>query len=106
MIDGTHVRARPPANATQAHMSCKSTITTNVLCVCNMDMQFTYVMLGGKVVPMTQRHPTKRSMTQSMDSHDHQRVLPITITLFVIRSLLYVYASNKCVLACYVCVCV
>ena len=34
-IDGTHMSVRPPANATQAH---RSTITTNVLCVCNMDM--------------------------------------------------------------------
>ena len=38
--------ARPPANATQAHWSRKSTITTNVLCVCNMDIQFTYVHAG------------------------------------------------------------
>ncbi|KAF3967474.1 hypothetical protein CMV_008528 [Castanea mollissima] len=30
-IDGTHVIARPPANAAQAHRSYKSTITTNVL---------------------------------------------------------------------------
>ena len=42
-IDGTHVSAMPPANVTQAHKSRKSTITTNVLCVYNMDMQFTYV---------------------------------------------------------------
>ncbi|KAK9988613.1 hypothetical protein SO802_028852 [Lithocarpus litseifolius] len=42
-IDGMHVSARPPANATQAHRDRKSLITTNVLCVCNMDMQFTFV---------------------------------------------------------------
>ncbi|KAK9993713.1 hypothetical protein SO802_023416 [Lithocarpus litseifolius] len=42
-IDGTHVSARPPSNATQAYKSRKSTITMNVLCVCNMDIQFTYV---------------------------------------------------------------
>ncbi|XP_023925094.2 protein ALP1-like [Quercus suber] len=45
-IDGTHVSARPPANATQAHRDCKSLITTNVLCVCDMDMQFTFVHGG------------------------------------------------------------
>ncbi|KAL0015455.1 hypothetical protein SO802_002524 [Lithocarpus litseifolius] len=47
-IDGTHVSARPPANATQAHRDRKSLITTNVLCVCNMDMQFTFVHSGWK----------------------------------------------------------
>ncbi|XP_023895253.2 uncharacterized protein LOC112007179 [Quercus suber] len=45
-IDGTHVSARPPANATQAHRDRKSLITTNVLCVCDMDMQFTFVHGG------------------------------------------------------------
>ncbi|KAL0010095.1 hypothetical protein SO802_005203 [Lithocarpus litseifolius] len=45
-IDGTHVSARPPVNATQAHRDHKSLITTNVLCVCNMDMQFTFVHSG------------------------------------------------------------
>ncbi|XP_030949419.1 uncharacterized protein LOC115973302 [Quercus lobata] len=45
-MDGTHVSARPPANETQAHRDRKSLITTNVLCVCNMDMQFTFVHAG------------------------------------------------------------
>ncbi|XP_030974261.1 uncharacterized protein LOC115994310 [Quercus lobata] len=36
-IDGTHMSARPPTNATQAHKDRKSLITTNVLCVCNID---------------------------------------------------------------------
>ena len=38
--------AQPPANETQAHRGRKSLITTNVLCVCNMDMQFTFVHAG------------------------------------------------------------
>ncbi|XP_023911032.1 uncharacterized protein LOC112022646 [Quercus suber] len=45
-IDGTLVSARPPTNATQAHRDRKSLITTNVLSVCNMDMQFTFVHGG------------------------------------------------------------
>ena len=45
-IDGTHVSVRPPKHATQAYRSRKATITTNVLCVCNMDMQFIYVHAG------------------------------------------------------------
>ena len=32
----------------QAYKSRKSTVTTNVLCVCKMDMQFTYVHAGWK----------------------------------------------------------
>ena len=35
--------ARPPTNVTQAHRDRKSLITTNVLCVYNMDMEFTFV---------------------------------------------------------------
>ena len=38
--------AQPLANETQAHRDRKSLITTNVLCVCNMDMQFTFVHVG------------------------------------------------------------
>ena len=45
-IDCTHMSTRPPTNVTQAHRSRMSTITTNMLCVCNMDMQFTYVHAG------------------------------------------------------------
>ena len=45
-MDGTHVSARLPSNATQAHRDCKSLITTNVLCVCNMAMQFTLIHGG------------------------------------------------------------
>ena len=44
-------------------------------------------------------------MTESMDSHGHQQKLSITVTLFVIRNLFYVYESNKCVLPGYVCMC-
>ena len=40
--------ARPPVNETQAHRDRKSLITTNVLCVSNMDMQFTFVHGGWK----------------------------------------------------------
>nr|XP_023878540.1 protein ALP1-like [Quercus suber] len=45
-IDGMHVSAQPPANVTQVHRDRKSLITTNVLCVCDMDMQFTFVHGG------------------------------------------------------------
>ena len=38
--------ARPPANEAQAHRDRKSLIMTNVLCVCNMDMQFTFIHGG------------------------------------------------------------
>ena len=41
-----HVSARPPPNKTQAHRDRKSLITTNVMCVCNMDIQFTFVHSG------------------------------------------------------------
>ena len=42
-MDGTHVSVRPPKHATQAYKSRKATLITNVLYVCNMDMQFIYV---------------------------------------------------------------
>ncbi|XP_065620330.1 uncharacterized protein LOC112003400 isoform X2 [Quercus suber] len=45
-MDGTHVSVRPPKHVTQAYRSRKATVTTNVLCVCNMDMQFIYVHAG------------------------------------------------------------
>ena len=45
-MDGTHVSVWPPKHATQAYRSRKATVTTNVLCVCNMDMQFIYVHVG------------------------------------------------------------
>nr|POF26915.1 protein alp1-like [Quercus suber] len=45
-MDGTHVSVRPPKHVTQAYRLRKSTVTTNVLCVCNMDMQFIYVHAG------------------------------------------------------------
>ena len=45
-MDGTHVSVWPPKHATQAYGSRKATVTTNVLCVCNMDMQFIYVHVG------------------------------------------------------------
>ena len=40
--------AGPPKNETQAHRDRKSLITTNVLYVSNMDMQFTFVHGGWK----------------------------------------------------------
>lgn len=43
-------------------------------------------------------------MTQSMDSYGHQQVLCITMTLILILSLFYVYASNNYVLDHCVCV--
>ena len=45
-IDGTHVSVWPLKHATQTYRSQKATITTNVLCVCNMDIQFIYVHAG------------------------------------------------------------
>ena len=42
-MDGTHVSVRPPKHATQAYRSQKATVISNVLYVCNMDMQFIYV---------------------------------------------------------------
>ena len=45
-MDGTHMSARPPSNATQAHRDRKSLISTNVLCMCNIDMQFTFIHGG------------------------------------------------------------
>ncbi|KAL0002352.1 hypothetical protein SO802_016133 [Lithocarpus litseifolius] len=45
-IDGTHISAWPPTEKTQPHRSCKSTITTKVMCACDHDMKFTYVHSG------------------------------------------------------------
>ena len=45
-MDGTHVSVRPPKHAIQAYRSRKATVSTNVLCVCNMDMQLIYVHAG------------------------------------------------------------
>ena len=45
-MDGTYVSVQPPKQATQAYKSRKATVTTNVLCVCNMDMQFIFVYAG------------------------------------------------------------
>ena len=44
----THVSVWSLKHATQAHRSWKATVTINVLCVCNMDMQFIYVHAGWK----------------------------------------------------------
>ena len=45
-MDGTHVSVQPLKHTIQAYMSRKATVTTNVLCVYNMDMQFIYVHTG------------------------------------------------------------
>ena len=47
-MDGTHVSVWPLKHMTQAYRSRKATITTNVLCVCNMGMQFIYVYAGSE----------------------------------------------------------
>ncbi|KAK9991338.1 hypothetical protein SO802_026323 [Lithocarpus litseifolius] len=54
-MDGTHVSVQPPKHVTQAYTSRKATVTTNVLCVCNMDMQFIYVHAGWEGSPNDSR---------------------------------------------------
>ena len=73
--------ARPPANATQAHRSCKSTITTNVLCVCNMDTQFTYVHDGWEGNANHSMVLEEVIGDQKHGFHGHQQVLSIIVTL-------------------------
>ena len=68
--------ARPPSNATQAHRDRKSLISTNVLCVCNMDMQFTFIHGGweGSV-------NDSRVFEEVISDHKHGFLLPTTGTI-------------------------
>ena len=66
-------------------------------------------MLGGRAAPMTQGCSKKRSVTKSIDSHGHQQVLSITVTLrmifFIVSSMFMNNLSAYWVVVC-VCVCV
>ena len=44
-------------------------------------------MLGGKAMPMTQGCSKKRSVIKSMDSHGHQQVPSITVTIKMLFSI-------------------
>jgi hypothetical protein len=45
-IDGTHIELQVPANDKDDHFNRKSRVTTNVLCIVDMDQRFTFVGAG------------------------------------------------------------
>ena len=45
-IDGTHISAWVPADKQTSCRSRKTTITQNVMCICDFNMLFTYVYSG------------------------------------------------------------
>ena len=76
-MDGTHVSVRPPKHAIQAYRSRKATVSTNVLCGCNMDMQFIYVHAGWEGSANDSRVLEESIGDLSMDSHGHLLVLQL-----------------------------
>ncbi|GAV69911.1 DDE_4 domain-containing protein, partial [Cephalotus follicularis] len=46
VIDETHVSAWVPAEKTDSFRGRKSTVTQNVMCACNYNMEFTFVYFG------------------------------------------------------------
>ena len=63
-------------------------------------------MMDGKAVPMTQGCSKKRSLTESMDSQGHQKVISTTVTLRMLFSIVSsMFVNNSSVYWLVLCVC-